>query len=223
MKQNALSRVQRPAQPAVSSISKRSGREDRSKPREPEDRLAQLSVTGDEPGSIMSHANKKTTMRKPIMDAAKEANPPRPSSPALEISKSAKTGMPNSGRATRATLAVESLSHLKPNGSDPAPKLTKPRVDVIEEEKIDKEGDDEHAGWAEALHRQLKLQYIRTRSDTTEAKELLYGRVASGTLFQFATLCPRPWSPSIAIASSPRVSRRLKIRSRGTTCLSKTR
>lgn len=86
-------------------------------------------------------------------------------------------GMPNSGRAatsSRATVAVESLGNLKRPGLDPAPKLTKSRVDDIKEEKTGKKNFDEHAAWAESLCQQLKLHYIRNKFDTMEVKELLY-------------------------------------------------
>lgn len=187
MDQNADMRVQKPKQWTEHSLGNRSGKEDMFKPREPKDKAAHMNVSRDEAGSVMSHGTmKKAITRKPGRDTAEAANPPRSSSPAFETSRSTKISMPNSGRvanSTRAILAAEPPVYVKQTatGLDTAPAPTKNRVDDIKEENTGSKNLDEYAEWAESLHQQLKLHYIRNKSDL-EAKELLYGPVASGTL-----------------------------------------
>lgn len=199
MHQNADMCVQKPKQWADHSFGNRSGREDMFKPREPKDKAANQNFTRDESASVMSHATmKKAVVRKPARDPAEGANPPRSSSPAFEVSRSTKTSMPNSGRvatSSRAIMAVEPPVHVKQTaaGLDTTPAPTKHRVDDIKENTGSKTFD-EFAEWAESLHQQLKLHYIRNKSDM-EAKELLYGPVASGMLLHCATLCSRHRGP----------------------------
>lgn len=123
-------------------------------------------------------------------NAPEGATPPRSSSPALEA-RSANAGIQNSGRAaisSRATLMAESPSHGNQTAWDPASKPVKNRDETTKEETGKKHIDelkadhDQCIEMAEAVRQQLKLHYIRNKSDM-EAKELLYGRIASGTLY----------------------------------------
>lgn len=113
--------------------------------------------------------------------------PPRSSSPAVEL-RSANTGVPSSGRvasSNREPQVVESLSHGRRAGMDPSSKPSRDRVDGTEEDNSNKkpeelkEDHDICIEMADAVRQQLKLHYIRNKSDM-EAKELLYGRIASG-------------------------------------------
>lgn len=116
--------------------------------------------------------------------------PPRSSSPAVEL-RSANTGVPSSGRvasSNREPLAVDSLSHGRRAGLDPSSKPSRDRADGTEEDSGKKkpeelkEDHDTCIEMADAVRQQLKLHYIRNKSDM-EAKELLYGRIASGRSF----------------------------------------
>lgn len=149
------------------------------------------------------------------MDATEDSNPPRCSSPPLEISQSTETGsMPNSGRAatsSRATVAVNSVGNLKRPDLYPAPKLTKGRVDDIKEGNPGQKNFDEDAAWAESLRQQLKLHYVRNKFDTMEAKELLYELQASSKFLYCVVRCFRYCTLHRSeVAPSPSAPPRLK-------------
>lgn len=111
----------------------------------------------------------------------------RSSSPALE-SKAANSGMLNSARATlsiKEPFPAEVMTRDKQAGRDPSSRPSKSRVDGAEEDIGKKKPEEPKEDYdiciekAKAVHQQLKLHYIRNKPDM-EAKELLYGRVASG-------------------------------------------
>jgi ankyrin repeat protein len=99
------------------------------------------------------------------------------------------TGL-NSGRnvvSGKPPPTAESPLHGQQNGRESTGGSGKEAAQELkgpEKRKTDKSKED-HTVCVEAaenIHQQLKLHYIRSRSDV-EAKELLYGRIASGELF----------------------------------------
>lgn len=110
------------------------------------------------------------------------------SSPVVEVMPSS-SGVPDSARSATPnntdSLAVES----KPQGKQTfSSKMSKDRVDATKEDSSITKPEEVKDDYdicvvnAEAVRHQLKLHYIRNKSDL-EAKELLYGRVASGRSF----------------------------------------
>lgn len=211
MTQNArLRSTQKPTQAvATSSIAKRPGREDISKPREHETGSAQLKVARVENGSTMSHAmTKEAMMKKPTGDFQESTNPsaaPRTLPAALQHAKESHRDNAALGAAANkfsmTSLARRETAGLIKNESEGAnlPRASSPALDptsetvktIIEHRKEDigkKNLEEPKADYdlciqsAESVRQQLKLHYIRNKSDL-EAKELLYGRIASGTLY----------------------------------------
>lgn len=205
-----LRSAQKPTQAtAASSIAKRPGRGDISKPREHETGAAQLNVARVEKGSSMSHAvTKELMMKKPTGDSQESTKPSaahRTLPAALQHTKESKRDMEalRSGankfsmtslarRETAGLIKNESEGVNLPRASspalDPTPEPVRGQVEHRKEEVGEKNLEEPKADHdlcvqsAGNVRQQLKLHYIRNKSDL-EAKELLYGRIASGTLY----------------------------------------
>lgn len=228
MTQNArLRSAQKPTQAlAASSIAKRPRRGEISKPREHETGAAQPNVARVENGSSTSHAMTKEAMiKKPTGDSQEITKPsaaPRTLPAASQHTKESKRDI-EASRVVADKFSVTSLARRETGGLikneseganlprasspalDPTSEPVKPRAEHRKEGIGKKNLEEPKADYdlciqsAENVRQQLKLHYIRNKSDL-EAKELLYGRIASGTLLNSPAkrnLCPA----SIGISS----------------------